>query len=97
MNNPADSRNGSQSRFPETARQMPNASATVTNGTGQRNRKFGSENQRSLMKGCVKGVQTLTMAMNNSVAAKLQGARRRAKSRVAASVLKISQVAPSNE
>src|SRR5258706_16400824 len=97
MNNPTDSRNGSQSRFPATARQMPSANAAVMKGTGQRNRKFGSENQRCVMKGCANGVQRLTMAMKDSVAAKLHGARRLAKSCVFASVLKISQAAPSNE
>src|SRR5258705_9272412 len=94
MNNPTDNTNGNQSRFPETARQMPNASAAVTKGTGQRNRKFGRENQRSLMKGCAIGVQMLTMPTNRSVAAKARGARCLAKLCVVAVVLKISQVAP---
>src|SRR3954462_4229477 len=96
-NNPADSRNGSQSRFAQSARQMPNASAAVTKGTGQRNRKLGNENQRSRITGCVNGVQTLTMATKASVAAKLHGAQRLAKSCVVDAVLKISQQAPNSE
>ena len=45
-----------------------NAISAVKSGTGQRKKKFGSENQRSRMRGNASGVQRLTAAMNASTA-----------------------------
>src|SRR5258706_15346970 len=49
-------------------RHATNAVSAVNSGTGQRKKKFGSENQRSRMRGNASGVQRLTAAMKASTA-----------------------------
>jgi hypothetical protein len=88
--------NGNSSRPASSQRQAASATSAVTNGTGHRNRKLGSENHRAAMRSKASGVHRLTAAMNASTTRSSSFAWLRARSATAPSVLSTSQVAPSS-
>ena len=61
-------RNGTASPPFRNERHSTKAASAVRSGTGHRKKKFGSENQRSRMRGKASGVHRLTAAMKASTA-----------------------------